>query len=100
MKARRNTAGMLAMTLFDFLRSIRERLIQAIDQDDRKLVGELKITLTILREASYDFQTLSITSLIVALEDIARDGVMGFALKSEIPSVEMLRSAFLVTDKS
>jgi hypothetical protein len=88
------------MTLFDVLCAIRQRLIQAIDQDDRRLIGELKIALTILREASYHYQNMSLTSQIVALEDVARDGITGFAQKNELPSVETLRSAFLVADQS
>lgn len=76
----------MKMTLSMLLISIRNRISNSIDDDDQETLSEIKTTLTILRESSYDSKDDSFINLIVRLEDVARDGGMGMALKQELPS--------------
>ncbi len=51
------------------------------------------ITFAILREASYDSKDTPIITLLVALEDCARDFLMGMGFESDVPIVEVIRAA-------
>lgn len=81
----------MKMTLANLFLSIRHRISESIDADDRKTLSEIKITLTILREASYSSKDEAFIHLVVQLEDVARDGAMGMALKQELPTEEQIR---------
>jgi hypothetical protein len=81
------------MTLPDLLCHLRERLIEARERNDQESLVELKTTFTILREVSYSSEDEKLITLVVALEDSARDAIMSVPWKSDIPSVETIRSA-------
>ena len=83
----------MKMTLALLMTAIRDRIVEATDADDRKLLSELKTTLTILREVSYESKDDPFIYLVVQLEDVARDGVMGMALKQELPSDDAIKQA-------
>lgn len=81
-------------TLADVVISLRQRLIEAAERQDRDGLGALKITFGELVETSYSTSEQSLTRIFVALEDAARDAVMGVPWKSDIPSVEAIHQAF------
>jgi hypothetical protein len=78
----------MKMTLGTLLTSIRNKIVTSVDDDDRGTLSEIKTTLTIIREASYEVKDDPFIFLVVQLEDVARDGAMGMALKQELPSDE------------
>lgn len=82
------------MTLADMVVSLRQRLLDAREQQDRSSLGVLQTTFGALIEASYDTQERSLIEILVALEDSARDAAMGVGWKSDIPSVERIQQAF------
>lgn len=81
------------MTLADLLCVLRQRLLDAVDQNDRETLGELKTTLMILREASYQSEDKQIVGIVVTLEDCTRDFLHGMGWKENIPSIEAIKSA-------
>jgi hypothetical protein len=81
------------LTLADLLCSLRQRLLDAKAQKDRQLLSELLITFGILREASYDSKDTPVITVLVALEDCARDFVGGMGFDSDVPAIEVIRVA-------
>jgi len=74
------------LTLAVLLLNIRSRLLEAREKQDRELLLELRTALTLLREASYESEDTKAITVLVALEDAARDGLQGVPWKSDIPS--------------
>jgi hypothetical protein len=81
------------MTLSKLLHLLRVRLLKAIDENDRELLVEMKITFTILKEVIYDSENEALIALLVELEDAAQDSVMGVAWKSDVPTDEAIETA-------
>jgi hypothetical protein len=81
------------LTLTGLLCSLRQRLLDAREQKDQTLLGELMITFSILREASYNSKDTSVITILVALEDCARDFLGGMGFKRDMPTVEVIRAA-------
>lgn len=88
------------MASVDMVLSLRQRLLDAREQDDRTSLGVLQTTFGALIEASYRTQERTLIEILVALEDAARDAAMGVGWKSDIPSVETIRRAFEITSSS
>ena len=88
------------MTLLDFLLSLRQRLLIAMDSNNRQSAEEIFITLSTLRDVSYEQENEELTSLIVDLVDSARDIASGIRGKSEIPTVKNIQSLFPSATKS
>jgi hypothetical protein len=86
------------MNLATLLISLRQRLVDAWEQDDQESLSQLKTTFTTLREVSYEGDNKNLVSIFVALEDAARDAVMGVKGKSEIPSSDAIRLACSVKE--
>ncbi len=82
------------LTLASMVRNLRARLLQAQEKQDRELLLELKAALTLLREASYESEDARAITVLVALEDAARDCLMGVPWKSDIPSVDVITATF------
>lgn len=80
--------------LTDMVITLRQRLIEAGERHDRDGLGALKVTFGELVEASYGTQEKSLIEILVALEDAARDAVMGVSWKSDIPTIEAIHQAF------
>lgn len=80
------------MTVIDILTSLRQRLFDAAEQNDRA-ANELFTTLSLLREISYEGTNREFTGILVDLVDVARDITMGVKGKHGIPSVEAIRLA-------
>jgi hypothetical protein len=81
------------MTLTRLLHLLRERLIQAMDENDLDLVVDLKITFMTLREALYETENEALIAILNDLEDAAQDSLMGAGWKSDVPSAEAIESA-------
>jgi len=88
------------MTLLDFMLSLRQRLLDSMEESNQQLAEEIFITLSTLREASYEQQNESLTALIVDLVDSARDAASGVKGKLEIPTVEQIQAQFPPATKS
>jgi hypothetical protein len=82
------------LTLVDLLCSLRERLIDAREQNSKKDLEELLITFGVLIEESYKSEDNQVIEILVALEDSTRDAIGGISGKSHIPSEEEIRTAF------
>jgi aspartate/glutamate racemase len=85
------------MTLVQLLCSLRQRLVDAIKEDDRQTISELKTTFTMLKEAVYEDENKGkeLMVVLVDLEDAAQDGVMRVAWKSDIPSPQAIEKAVM-----
>ena len=84
------------MTLADLICSLRQRLFIAWEQADKEILSCLLTTFAILREASYEGENRELTGILVDLEDVTRDALMGFKFrtsKSVIPTEEDIRFA-------
>ncbi len=82
------------MTLLEVLVSIRQQLLQCIDENNRQEAEQLFTALAVLREISYQSPNRELTGIIIDLLDSARDVAMGVSWKSTIPTVEQLQAAF------
>jgi hypothetical protein len=82
------------MTPVDMVLSLRQRLLDAREQEDRASLGILHTTFGALVEASYRTQEDALVEILIALEDAARDAAMGVGWKSDIPSVRTIQEAF------
>jgi len=67
--------------------------LDAREQDNKRDLEELLITFGLLREASYTSQDGPTITILIALEDSARDFLRGMGFESDVPSVEAIRSA-------
>lgn len=88
------------MTLADVLLSLRIRLMQTMNNDNRQSAEEIFITLSTLRDISYERQDENLTSLIVDLVDSARDIASGVKGKLTILSAEQIQAQFRSATKS
>jgi hypothetical protein len=66
------------MTLADLICSLRQRMLNAWEQNDKEILEALFMTFGILREASYEGENREFTGILVDLEDVTRDALMGF----------------------
>ncbi len=82
------------LTLVDMLYLLRQQLVDAIAEKNRDNLVGLKMIFSRLVEAAYDSKDEQAIHILVALEDAARDGTMGVAWKSDIPTNEAIRSVF------
>jgi|GEM_PF-2184930 len=82
------------MTLLDFLLSLRQHLLDALKNQDRQSAEDIFITLSMLRDISYERQNEIFTSVIVDLVDSARDIASGVQGKSDIPTEETIQALF------
>jgi hypothetical protein len=64
-----------------------------LETDNRDDAEELFMALWIIREASYEYGSGELTTILAQLTDTARDAVQGVRHKWEMPSVEAVRSA-------
>ncbi len=81
------------MTVPDLLCYLRQRLLEARGKNDDAILDELAVALTVLREVGYISEDKKFITLVTALEDSTQDAIMRVPFKSEIPSVEEIRSA-------
>jgi hypothetical protein len=81
------------MKLGQMLIALRQNLLDALAENNRSKLYDLKITFSLLVEVAYSSQDERLISLLVALEDAARDGGMGVSWKSDIPSIEAIQAA-------
>ena len=86
------------MTFYELLLSLRKRIITAQETKNRQDAEDLFVTLSTLREISYEKQDEALTSLIVDLVDAARDTAMGVQGKSQIPTQEDIETLFPPTE--
>lgn len=84
----------MKITLADMVIKLRQRLIEAGERHDRDGLGAMKVTFGELVEASYGTHEKSLIEILVALEDAARDAVVGVSWKSDIPTIEAIQLAF------
>lgn len=78
------------MTLFELLCALREKLIEAKENNDARLLDELSATFTILEEVtSYDNKELK--GLFNDMKHHIIDFSQGVPWKSSIPSIETLK---------
>ena len=82
------------LTLASLIQNLRAQLLEARERQDGDLLLELKTAFTLLREASYESEDAQAITILVALEDAARDGLLGVPWKSDIPSVDTVSAAF------
>lgn len=82
------------MTPVDMVLSLRQRLLEAREQEDRASLGILHTTFGALVEASYGTQEDALVEILIALENAARDAAMGVGWKSDIPAVRTIQEAF------
>jgi hypothetical protein len=88
------------MTFYELLLSLRKRLLTAQEEGNRQDAEDLFVTLSTLREISYEKRDEQLTSLIVDLVDSARDVAMGVRGKSQIPSPDDIAALFPPTEKA
>jgi len=82
------------MTFPEILISLRQRLVQAWQENDKPVAEDIFTTLSMLREISYESNNEALTGIITDLLDSARDIVMESRMKSNIPSVDAIQSVF------
>ena len=88
------------MSYYELLLSLRQRLLNAMANQDRETADDLFTTLSMLREVSYESRDEALTNVIVDLVDAARDVVMGVKGKSQIPSIEAIQAVFPQNQKA
>ncbi len=88
------------MTLGYVMLSLRRRLLDVMESNNRQSAEEIFITLSTLREVSYEQQNESLTALVVDLVDSARDVASGVKGKAVIPTVEEIQAQFPPVTKS
>ncbi len=79
------------LTLLTLMLALRQRLVEASDQRDQKTLSELRLTFTIITEASYSCEDKAATLLFQSLWDSAREAGMGVGWKAPIPSEAEIR---------
>ena len=80
------------MTLTDLLCYLRQQLLDARDQNDQKVLAELLSALDLIRESAWKSNDQRLASLVEDMLDAAQDSLMGVGWKSNIPSLEVIRS--------
>lgn len=72
------------------LRSLRTMLLKAREAQGSEDLEYLMVTFSMLRRAMYAIEKESVIEVVVALEDAARDSIMGVPWKSGIPSEQAI----------
>jgi hypothetical protein len=81
------------MTLLQVLRTLRQRLLEALQSDNREDLVALYTTLTVLREIAYAHQQTALVGVLVDMEDAAQEGTMGVKGKIAVPTLEAIALA-------
>jgi hypothetical protein len=83
------------MALPNLIIKLRQRLLDALEQNDRQELNALMLTFGSLKEAAYDEQGRSFILLMEDLEYSAQHGVMGVKPKAlaAVPSLEAIMTA-------
>jgi hypothetical protein len=68
-------------------------LLTAWEQQDHDTPSALMTTFGVLRETLYASQNSPLIGVVVALEDAARDALMGFNSKGQVPSSQKIKAA-------
>ncbi len=86
---------MANITLAELFCSLRQRLLDSLDQDDRTTLSELYTTFEMLLEAAHNGEKSDLTVILDSLAYSAQHGAMGVQWKAraEIPSEEAIRAA-------
>jgi hypothetical protein len=81
------------MTMLEMLCSLRQRRLNALEQDKREEMSQLYTVFSILVEASYEAENRAFSSVLEDLEYSAQHGSMGVKFKAvdAIPSIEAMR---------
>ena len=80
------------------LLTLRAKLLEARTGNEEDALEELRITFSLLREASYESHIDPLITVLVAMEDAARDSLIGVPSKSDIPSEDSVRLAVAPQD--
>lgn len=82
------------MTLAELLVALRQRLVDALNQNDRDKLQQLCVVFGTMREASYTSPNRALSAILEDLEYSAQHGAMGVMGKAQgVPSVEAIRTA-------
>ncbi|MBC7811349.1 MAG: hypothetical protein H7175_09385 [Burkholderiales bacterium] len=81
--------------LVELLLSLRQRLLDACEKNDKTQLSYLKITFGMLIEAAYTTEYKALIAILVDLEDAARDSMTGVDWKGSIPSIEVIEKSCL-----
>jgi hypothetical protein len=87
------------LTLTDLVLALRQRLIDAQEQDDKKALSELVTTFGILAEVSCTNAPRSICGIFEGLEQSASYANMGVGWKAPVLSVEAIKAACSPTEE-
>lgn len=82
------------LSLEHILHSIRDRIEQAIDGDDRRLLERIATALTVIYEAAYKTKCKSVLVRIQELRYLAKEATIGFYMKERLPSHQKITDAF------
>lgn len=88
------------LTLETVLINIRNRMSQAIERDERRLLSDMKTAMTMLLEAAEGTEDMQVFDIMLRLEWVARESTMGFPVGEEMPSVKVIRAAFDRTQRT
>jgi hypothetical protein len=83
------------MKLVNLLRTLRGRLLNALEGDNKDELSALMMTFAMLKEAAYSEQDTNLATLLEDMEYSAQHGVMGVKSKAlaSIPPLEILDKA-------
>ena len=84
--------GYSQATLADQLCHLRQRLLDARDQNDQATLVELLRTFDLLRASAWKNDDERLASLVEDMLDATQDSLMGVGWKSDIPSVEAIKA--------
>lgn len=85
---------MKSFTLEHIVHTVRDRIEEAINNDDRRLLSEIATALTIIHETFDKSDNKDIWLILIVLIYVAREGSMGFYIKERLPSHEEITEAF------
>jgi hypothetical protein len=83
------------VTLEYMLYSLRQRLLDARSKNDQASLRELEVTFNMFTQIAYEAQDKALASILEELECSARDSLTGVGWKSNIPSLDAIKSALL-----
>jgi hypothetical protein len=77
------------VTLVDLVLSLRERLVDALNRNDRETLRQLHQTFDTLTEVSYAWRDKTLSALLEDFAYSAQHGAMGvFGKAMDVPSIE------------
>ncbi|MEL6269961.1 MAG: hypothetical protein AAFU54_30915 [Chloroflexota bacterium] len=82
------------MTLADLMLKIRQKLLQARDEKDTRLLNELAATLAIIDDICEENFMFERASIAQDLRLAAFDTLNGTPWKSELPTIEQIEQVF------